>query len=540
MSLQINKRQKLNNYILISQVFFYLLLSILFLRQSGIAVDFFMLKISSISAFSLFLMLIPLVPTLNIELFNNSLFWDCVLCCIYLFLACILLVKEQNDLFYVALLMPAVVLPLKHGIKTSLPTGIISAICLLLIERYHNCTNVDALFMLAGIIFLLSWLLGSMTETNNQVTSELERIAIQDSLTELYNHRQFHNILDKKIEESIKNNEDLSLLIMDIDNFKYYNDTFGHQKGDEILRHVAKILKSVVGSSGICARYGGEEFGVILPGTDLKSAQEIGEKIRVAMQNESFEGAQMLPQGKLTVSIGIAGFPQNAENKEKLIQKADEALYKAKFVSKNRVEVYYSVFDELRSSLKDDEKELFNSIQVFIMLVNAKDKYTYGHCLRTMELSKKMAIFLGLDHNMVKDITYGSLLHDIGKIEVSRDILNKPSRLSQEEWEIVKQHPQWGADIIKPMDSLKGALPIILRHHENYDGSGYPHGLKGNEIDIGARILRIIDSFDAMTTNRPYRAAMSCLQAAEELKKKSGIYYDPELVEQFIKMMETN
>ena len=136
-----------------------------------------------------------------------------------------------------------------------------------------------------------------------------------------------------------------------------------------------------------------------------------------------------------------------------------------------------------------------------------------------------------------RNLIYGSLLHDIGKIEISREVLNKPKKLNQSEWEMFKQHPQWGADIIRPIKTLQDSLEIILYHHENYDGTGYPKGLKGKDIPIGARILRIVDSYDAITTNRPYKEAMSKEQAVEELAKYSGTHYDPIILEQFCEMI---
>jgi putative nucleotidyltransferase with HDIG domain len=195
------------------------------------------------------------------------------------------------------------------------------------------------------------------------------------------------------------------------------------------------------------------------------------------------------------------------------------------------------VFDEMSSTLTHEEKDLFNSIRTLIMVINAKDKYTYGHSLRLMELFKNLALRLGLNSQTVSNVSYGALLHDIGKIEIPREILNKHTRLSEEEWVILKQHPQWGADMIRPLSSIKGVKDIILYHHENLDGTGYPKGLKGEEIPIGARILRIADSYDAMTTNRPYKEALTKEQALEELVRYSGIYYDPVIVKEFINMM---
>ncbi|NLT94446.1 MAG: diguanylate cyclase, partial [Clostridia bacterium] len=425
----------------------------------------------------------------------------------------------------------------RYNKKNVYMTLIIVLMIIFLIGYINGFTDIDSDIMLSGVFFLLAWLLSNMTETEAKIREELERMASHDSLTDILNHRSFQNILDEKIIEAKEKGYSLSLLLLDLDYFKVYNDSLGHQKGDMALKTVANIIKKFTEDIGYCARYGGEEFVIILPGTEIENAKELAERIRKAIENTEFNGMEVLPKGRLTVSIGIAQYPNQADSKEKLIQKADEALYRAKFVSKNKVEVYYSVFDDLNLELKEKEKELLNSIRTLTMVINAKDRYTFGHSERTMELSKNFAKSLNLDDRTTKDLIYGSLLHDIGKIEIPREVLNKPAKLSKAEWNLFRNHPQWGADIIRPIKSLQGSLEIILHHHENYDGSGYPKGLKGEEIPFGARILRIVDSFDALITNRPYKEAMSKEQALEELKRFSGSYYDPYLLNKFCEIV---
>ncbi|MDW7675735.1 MAG: diguanylate cyclase, partial [Bacillota bacterium] len=354
----------------------------------------------------------------------------------------------------------------------------------------------------------------------------------------IYNHRSFQFLLDDEIKKTETKDARVSLMLLDIDYFKFYNDAFGHQVGDQVLKKVAEILLEASETKGFCARYGGEEFAIILPELPLEKVKELGEEVRKRIEQTDLPGIEVLPNGRLTISVGIAQYPTNAKNKEILIQKADEALYKAKFMSKNRVEIYYSVFDELSSTLKEEEKELLSSIRALTMVINAKDRYTYGHSLRTMEMAKELAIKLELDVDEAKNICYGALLHDVGKIEVSRDILNNSSKLTKREWEILKQHPLWGADMVRPMETLSGAKEIILYHHENYDGSGYPFGQRGLSIPIGARILRIVDSYDAITTNRPYKESMLQQEALVELLKYSGTHYDPQILNEFCCMMQ--
>lgn len=535
-----NKRNTyVNRYIILSQVVFFLLIGILLFRVSNISFETFFIKVNIIYLFMLMLALIPLLQTVNLKFSNYQLFWDFVIIGIYIIVSIVFLVKEQGDLSKIVLLMPVIIMALKYGSLMAYFSAAFSSIALFLIgflkDFYLVDTDIDIMY--SSVFFLLAWLLGNMTETEHKIRTELERLATYDGLTDIYNHRSFQNIVDQELEKAKKENERVSLILLDIDYFKTYNDAYGHQEGDKVLKQLSQLLMNVIGKSGYCARYGGEEFALILPKCDIIKGKEMGERVRAMIEGHNFPGANVFPEDKLTVSVGVAEYPLNADDKEKLIKKADEALYRAKFVSKNRVESYYSVFDEISIYLKEDEKEMFNSISAFTMVINAKDRYTYGHSLRVMDMAKRLAVRMEVNAELIQEITFGALLHDIGKVEISREILNKPSRLNQGEWDIFRQHTIWGADIIDPLKSLHLVKKNILYHHENYDGTGYPEGISGENIPIGARILRIIDSYDAMTTDRPYKSAMSLEQALEELDRYAGLHYDPVILEDFKNMM---
>ncbi|KJS21050.1 MAG: hypothetical protein VR72_12060 [Clostridiaceae bacterium BRH_c20a] len=532
------KRKKIiDNYIFISQVVFFLLLGILILRVYNFSYETFYTDSLQVFIFIILLSLIPFIKILNYNSKFKPIYIDTIVIFLYLIIVCYFITIEKESIFKIILLMPVVVISIKYGLRPSFLAAFVSSLALITISLVNSNISFDADIMLSGVLFLLAWLLGNMTETEAKIREELERLATHDGLTDLLNHRSFQSILDEKITEAKRKKSSLSLLLLDIDYFKVYNDSLGHQKGDIVLKTVADIMKNATEGKGYCARYGGEEFVIILPETSIHEARKLADTIREQIEKTEFIGMQVLPKGKVTVSIGIAQLPLMADTKEKLIQKADEALYKAKFVSKNKVEVYYSVFDELSLILKDEEQELLNSIRTLTTVINAKDRYTYGHSERTMELCRNYSRLLKFDDFLTKNLIYGSLLHDIGKIEISREVLNKPKKLNQSEWEMFKQHPQWGADIIRPIKTLQDSLEIILYHHENYDGTGYPKGLKGKDIPIGARILRIVDSYDAITTKRPYKEAMSKEQAVEELAKYSGTHYDPIILEQFCEMI---
>lgn len=290
----------------------------------------------------------------------------------------------------------------------------------------------------------------------------------------------------------------------------------------------------------IVARYGGEEFAILLPNTQEKEAINIAEKIRKKIEYTYFEGEENQPNGNLTVSMGISVYPYKAKSDVELIKSADDALYRAKFFNKNRVEAYTSILDELKNDIDEKHIDLVTSIKTLISVINAKDRYTYGHVERVVLYSRLLADKLKLAEEDKKNFIYGAYMHDIGKINISREILNKKMPLTKEEWEILKQHPLNGVEIIKPVGSLQNISDLILHHHERYDGKGYPDKLKGEDIPFLARALTVVDSFDAMTSNRPYNRRRTYEEAIEELKRCSNTQFDSYIVEKFIEVIIEN
>lgn len=384
-----------------------------------------------------------------------------------------------------------------------------------------------------------------MREDTLQKKEELEKaniekevMSITDGLTKLYNHRYFQDCLAKAVDIARQEGNSVALMILDIDHFKYYNDLFGHQAGDKLLEELSQLLIRELGPNDMVARYGGEEFTIILYGTDNTQSMEIAEKLRMAVESFPFSGREQQPEGKITVSIGVASYPENAKTKEELVKLADEALYKAKSFSRNKVELYYSVLDELKKELDQSEAELVNSTKMLIRIINAKDKYTFGHSERVGRYAVWIAEKMGLPADEIRTIKIGAFLHDVGKIEIGGEVLTKRGQLTEEEFELIKKHPFWGVGIIKAVDSLNPTLPLIMHHHEWFDGSGYPKGLKGLNIPLHARILAVADSFDAMTTNRPYGTRKTTREAVEELIRCKGTQFDPDVVDAFLSALQ--
>jgi len=391
-------------------------------------------------------------------------------------------------------------------------------------------------FIIISLMFLIGWFSGAISELEKESREELTNLANTDNLTQLFNHRYLQEQL-RVLFKGADNKNPLSLIMIDIDDFKIFNDTHGHQKGDELLVQIGQKIAKSVPQSGFAARYGGEEFVVVLPSLDSAKAVAQAENIRLKIDNYVFCGEEHQPAGNVTVSCGVATAPEYAKTPEELIQRADQALYRAKSLSKNRVELYSSVFEELLKTARGEEKNLINSFQTLLQVINAKDRYTYGHSERVMEYSVKLAGEINLPESEITLLRYAAFLHDIGKIEIDRNLLNKADILNEREFNTIQQHCRWGSEIIKAVPLLAQTTGIILHHHENYNGTGYPHGLSGESIPLLARIIRIADSYDAMTSNRPYRKAMSNEKALEELKRCSGTMFDPKLVPYFINII---
>lgn len=434
---------------------------------------------------------------------------------------------------------------IQSGLKSGIIISVISSLTILtmdvvclpnvVVNKYFQ----DDL-ILSGIFILTAWPLGFYVKIEGEHISKLEDLVNKDGLTGVFNHRYFHETLKEKITLSEKEKKPVSLIFVDIDYFKHYNDLYGHQKGDEVLRTIGKILRDNLREDDVPARYGGEEFAVILPNTTEEEALVLADKIRKIIESTKFYGEENQPKGVLTSSMGISVYPDKAKDDIELIKSADDALYRAKFFNKNRVETYTSILDELKSDIEEKDVELVTSIKTLIGVINAKDRYTYGHSERVVFYSRLLADKLELSNEDENLLVYGAYMHDIGKINISRDILVKKMPLTNEEWEILKCHPVEGTEIIKPVKSLENIIPIILHHHEKYDGTGYPGQLKGENIPYLARVLTVVDSFDAMTSNRPYNVRKTYDEAIVELRKYSGTQFDPEIASKFIEVIQEN
>ena len=443
--------------------------------------------------------------------------------------------SHYKFLFLFVIISSSIECDRKMGITISCSSAaIILGIDLITAPKGPVNTYFESDVVLACAFLIISWTIGYYVDIRKKHIESLKELATVDGLTGLYNHRYFHESLSRQIEESKNTGTKLSLLFLDIDNFKLYNDLFGHQLGDEALKSISTIIREQIQVDSIAARYGGEEFTVLMPGSGEESALEIAENLRKAIEEFQFEGEKNLPGGRLTISVGISTFPAKAKNEYELLKSADDACYRAKFLSKNKVEAYYSILEELKETVDESDKEIIASIKTLIAVLNAKDKFMYRHVERVVFYCTSIADKMRLNEKEKKRLVFAAYLHDIGKISIPDDILIKTEALTQEEWEILMEHPRNAVEIIKSIKSLSDITPIILHHHERYDGTGYPNKLKGEEIDFFARILTVVDSFDAMTSSRPYQQKKTHGQAIEELQRCCGTQFDPEAVKIFV------
>ena len=404
-------------------------------------------------------------------------------------------------------------------------------------KNFDIIRNFEGDIILVSSLMITSFILSLYINIENDYNLKLKELAVKDGLTGLFNHRRFQDILGSYIRNSKKENKEVSLLFMDIDNFKNYNDVNGHQRGDWLLTRLGEVLMNTVGDLGIVTRYGGEEFAVILYNQSEDTALNLGELIRQNIQNTYFIGQEHQPNKHITVSIGVSTYPKVAKTKKELIELADNALYRAKSFDKNRVERYYNILDEIDPSI---DKKSLESVANMLNNINMKDKYTYGHSERVVIYAKKFATYLQMKDKDKKELLLGAYLHDIGKLEISKELLTKREKLSESEFNILRQHPTLGSDLVSSIKEFADVIPLIKYHHEKYDGTGYPSKLKGDDIPYLARILTIIDSFDAMTSKRPYNIRKDYKQAIGELEKCAGSHFDPELVYKFIEMLQND
>jgi diguanylate cyclase (GGDEF)-like protein/PAS domain S-box-containing protein len=406
-----------------------------------------------------------------------------------------------------------------------------------------------------------------MEEERERLHAELEVRAITDGLTGLYNHAHFYQRLDEEVERSERYKRRFTVVMMDVDAFKHFNDSRGHQAGDEMLRLLADCIRTGIRGSDLAFRYGGDEFAAILLNADSSRAQAVVSRInrRIVARLKQLNDPTAAWLG---LSAGVASFPEDATTVDELVRMADTAMYNAKQLAwargvtderqaiespacppKLAHETQGGMLTTAAGSLATVLHDLgvsevataldLRSIAAVGAASEIKDRYIHGHQERSSLWAAALAEEMGLSSEQVRNIRIASLLHDIGKVTINEGILNKPGKLTEEEFAKVKQHASRGAAIMmSEAETLQQLAEIVRRHHERFDGKGYPDGFAGEQIPLEARILAVADVFDAMTHERSYRKALSREQAIAELERGAGTQFDPAVVKAFLALVK--
>lgn len=357
-----------------------------------------------------------------------------------------------------------------------------------------------------GIVTGIVGVVRDVTE-NVVLENRLKKMSYRDKLTGLYNRAYF----DEKLEEL--NNEEffpLSFVMGDLNGLKVINDAIGHLEGDKILKEISKVIKNSCRKDDLIFRWGGDEFCILLPKTTEEEAEAICNRIR---KNCKINHNTIIP---LSIALGVSSKKESNKPIDEVLVEAEDKVYREKLV--NEKHIRKNIVDSLN-------KELFLRHEDIKEHINKVKKYA-------VELGKKM----NLSENELKKLKMLAKIHDIGKVGIPEEILSKPGELTREEYEIIKTHAEKGYRIAMFNPEFKKIAPCILAHHERYDGTGYPLGLKGNDIPLLARIINVVDSYDAMTNKRIYRGRLSIEEAKNELKKNAGTQFDPMIVKEFLEL----
>lgn len=337
-----------------------------------------------------------------------------------------------------------------------------------------------------------------------QRQADILHLSYHDQLTGLYNRRFFEEEV-KRLD--VKHYLPLSLVMLDVNGLKLTNDVFGHQAGDKLLQIVAEAIKSVCRDYDVVSRVGGDEFVLLLPTTNYKEAEVIVKRIYRELEHTKLNDII------ISVSVGWETKISDEQNIMQVYAKAEENMYRKKLIESQ--------------SMRN------KTIQVILKTLNETNQRERIHSENVSKISRKIGEALNLEQDILREIEIAGLLHDIGKIAIDNNLLNKADKLTNSEYEVIKRHPEIGYHILKSADVYSSISDYVLAHHERWDGKGYPRGIKGEEIPLVARIITVADAYEAMTVERTYKKQFSKAEALDELRNCAGTQFDPDIIQIF-------
>ncbi|MGB9182476.1 MAG: diguanylate cyclase [Solirubrobacteraceae bacterium] len=387
--------------------------------------------------------------------------------------------------------------------------------------------GADQWLLLLGTSVVSGWLIGALRAR----IQRLSRQSRTDPLTGLDNRRGFDENIELALASARSGCRRLSLVVFDLDRLKLVNDRYGHLAGDAVLRRVAQLCAETVEPAG--ARLGGDEFAIIASDCDQQAATKLAYRIHEAVRRDPELGRH-----DVTISTGIATFPAHGDSSRSLSQAADRALYHAKHRGRDQVVVYGpksedSPADPLRA---DERSSHLDAVILLSEALDLRDLSTSAHSQTVARYAATIADELGCDAEHKERIRLAGMVHDLGKIGVPDHILLKPGPLTPVEWQQMQRHPEIGAQILDSA-SLPDLAGWVLAHHERPDGTGYPLRLSGDAVPLEARILSVADAYEAMTSDRPYRAAMPAQSVRDELLRHRGTQFDATVVDALLEAL---
>jgi diguanylate cyclase (GGDEF)-like protein len=381
-----------------------------------------------------------------------------------------------------------------------------------------------------------------------------ERLALVDSLTGCHNWRFFLEEAKRQLIRSKRYSEKVSFIGIDIDHFRQINEIYGVGVADKVIKELIKLLDNYLRKENVVSRWREDEFFIIAPYLDKKNVAIVANRLKDAIAGYRFKHRDV--SLKIKASIGAISFPEDSISSPKDVAIAlDRTISQAKrkggntVVISSRLQVKPDIkkkdkanIEEMRQKVEKLSillsKDILDVIYGFARAIEAKDAYTGAHVEYTSKIAKSIAQELNLPKNEIEDIEHAAVLHDLGKVGINGNILSKKGKLTSKERKTIQTHPSIAAEILKDIHGLRGAVPGVLYHHECFDGTGYPLGLKGDEIPLAARIVAIADVYQALISDRPYRKAYSKDKAIEIMKKESGSHFDPKIIKIFLKVIK--